>query len=181
MGAGASVANEDEIRESESNSNFTAKEIPKLLKRFAYYDPGGRNGGITLKQFLDIPEISTNPIMPKVASAYLERRTNRLTSESFISILSRLSPRNSLDDKKQFAFQLLDTDNDGYLSYSELFSLFRMVTGPTLTDDHVLGIITSILSRSDLQQPTRLTFEEFTNIVSDEEIEELFTVELQLP
>jgi len=39
-----------------------------------------------------------------------------------------------------------------------------MVTGPTLTDDHVLGIITSILSRSDLQQPTRLTFEEFTNV-----------------
>ena len=62
------------------------------------------------------------------------------------------------------AFQLLDTDNDGYLSYSELFSLFRMVTGPSLTDDHVLGIITSILSRSDLQQPTRLTFEEFTNV-----------------
>lgn len=79
----------------------TAKEIPKLLKRFAHYDPEGRNGGITLKQFLDIPEISTNPIMPKVTSAYLERRTNKLTSRSFISILSRLSPRNSLDDKKQ--------------------------------------------------------------------------------
>ena len=59
---------------------------------------------------------------------------------------------------------MLDTDNDGYLSYSELFSLFRMVTGPSLTDDHVLGIITSILSRSDLQQPTRLTLEEFTNV-----------------
>ena len=79
----------------------TAKEISKLLKRFARYDPEGRNGGITLKQFLDIPEISTNPIMPKVASAYLDQRTNKLTSKSFISILSRLSPHNSLDDKKQ--------------------------------------------------------------------------------
>ena len=79
----------------------TAKEIPKLLKRFARYDPEGQNGGITLQQFLDIPEISTNPIMPKVASAYLERRTNKLTSKSFISILSRMSPHNSLDDKKQ--------------------------------------------------------------------------------
>jgi len=56
-----------------------------------------------------------------------------------------------------------------------------MVTGPTFTDDHILGIITSILSRSDLEQPTRLTYEEFTNIISDKEIEELFTVELQLP
>ena len=46
----------------------TSKEISKLLKRFARYDPDGRNGGIKLKQFLDIPEISINPIMPKVAS-----------------------------------------------------------------------------------------------------------------
>lgn len=151
------------------------------MKRFARYDPDGRNGGITLRQFLDIPEISTNPIMPKVAFAYLQTRTNKLTSKSFINILSRMSPRNSLADRKEFAFQVLDTDSDGYLSHHELFSLFRMVTGPALTDDQVLGIITSILGSSGLQQSSRLTFEEFTNIVSDDETEELFTVELQLP
>lgn len=79
----------------------TTKEIPKLLKRFSRYDPEGKNGGITLKQFLDIPEISTNPVMPKVASAYLERRTNRITPKSFIKIMSRLSHRNSIQDKKE--------------------------------------------------------------------------------
>lgn len=181
MGAGASLASEDEVRELEANSHFTAKEISKLLRRFGRYDLDGRNGRITLKQFLDIPEISTNPLMPKVASAYLETGTDKLTSKSFINMLSRLSPRNSLADKKEFAFQVLDTDNDGYLSYHELFSLIRMVTGPSLTDDQVLSTITGILNRSDLQQASRLTFEEFVNIVSDEEIEELFTVELQLP
>lgn len=56
-----------------------------------------------------------------------------------------------------------------------------MVTGPLITDDHLLGMISSILNRSELQQTTRLTFDEFTNIVSEEEIENLFTVELQLP
>jgi len=39
-----------------------------------------------------------------------------------------------------------------------------MVTGPALTDDQVLGIITSILGSSGLQQSSRLTFEEFTNV-----------------
>ena len=62
------------------------------------------------------------------------------------------------------AFQVLDRDSDGYMSYHELFSLFRMVTGSTLTDDQVLAVITSILSRSDLQQASRLTFEEFTKV-----------------
>ena len=62
------------------------------------------------------------------------------------------------------AFQVLDTDNDGYLSYHELFSLFRMVTGPSMTDDQVLSTITSILNMSDLQQASRLTFEEFVNV-----------------
>lgn len=181
MGAAASLSTEDEVSQLEANTHFTAREIPKLLKRFARYDPEGRNGGMTLKQFLSIPEISTNPVMPKVASCYIETTTSKLTSTAFITMLSRLSPRNSLADKKQFAFQVLDRDSDGYMSYHELFSLFRMVTGSTLTDDQVLAVITSILSRSDLQQASRLTFEEFTKIVSDEEIEELFTVELQLP
>ena len=54
-----------------------------------------------------------------------------------------------------------------------------MVTGPTLTDDHVSAIITSILSRSGLQEPTRLTFEEFTNVRRDHQYlnnEEVLTV-----
>ena len=71
------------------------------MKRFARYDPDGRNGGITLKQFLDIPEISTNPIMPKVASVHLDSRSHKITYRSFINMLSRLSPRNSLDDRKE--------------------------------------------------------------------------------
>ena len=79
----------------------STKEIPKLMKRFARYDPDGRHGGITLKQFLDIPEISTNPIMPKVASAHLDSRSRKITYRSFINMLSRLSPRNSLDDRKE--------------------------------------------------------------------------------
>ena len=74
------------------------------MKRFAHYDPDGRNGGITLKQFLDIPEISTNPIMPKVASVHLDSRSRKITYRSFINMLSRLSPRNSLDDRKECEF-----------------------------------------------------------------------------
>lgn len=181
MGTGASLASEEDVRELEATSNFSTKEIPKLMKRFARYDPDGRNGGITLKQFLDIPEISTNPIMPKVASVHLDSRSRKITYRSFINMLSRLSPRNSLDDRKEFAFQVLDTDGNGQLSYHELFSLFRMVTGPVLTDDQVVELIAGILSRSNLQQDSKVSFQEFTNIVSDDEIEQLFTVELQLP
>ena len=59
-----------------------------------------------MRQFLDIPEVSTNPIMPKVVSAYIDARSNKLTSRSFISVLSRLSPRNSIDDKKECEFLL---------------------------------------------------------------------------
>ena len=62
------------------------------------------------------------------------------------------------------AFQVLDTDGNGQLSYHELFSLFRMVTGPVLTDDQVLELIAGILSRSNLQQDSKVSFEEFTNV-----------------
>ena len=62
------------------------------------------------------------------------------------------------------AFQVLDTDGNGQLSYHALFSLFRMVTGPVLTDDQVLELIAGILSRSNLQQDSKVSFEEFTNV-----------------
>ena len=62
------------------------------------------------------------------------------------------------------AFQVLDTDGNGQLSYHEVFSLFRMVTGPVLTDDQVLELIAGILSRSNLQQDSKVSFEEFTNV-----------------
>ena len=87
------------------------------MKRFARYDPNGRNGGITLKQFLDIPEISSNPIMPKVASAHLDSRSRKITYRSFINMLSRLSPRNSLDDRKECEFLLW------FLSVNQSFML----------------------------------------------------------
>ena len=61
------------------------------------------------------------------------------------------------------AFQVLDTDGNGQLSYHELFSLFRMVTGPVLTDDQVLELVAGILSRSNLQD-SKVSFEEFTNV-----------------
>ena len=62
------------------------------------------------------------------------------------------------------AFQVLDTDGIGQLTYRALFSLFRMVTGPVLTDDQVLELIAGILSRSNLQQDSKVSFEEFTNV-----------------
>ena len=62
------------------------------------------------------------------------------------------------------AFQVLDTDGNGQLSYHELFSLFRMVTGPVLTDDQVVELIAEILSRSNLQQDSKVSVEEFTNV-----------------
>ena len=62
------------------------------------------------------------------------------------------------------AFQVLDTDGNGRLTYRALFSLFRMVTGPVLTDDQVLELIAGILSRSNLQQDSKVSFEEFTNV-----------------
>ena len=62
------------------------------------------------------------------------------------------------------AFQVLDTDGNGRLTYRALFSLFRMVTGPVLTDDQVLELIAGILSKSNLQQDSKVSFEEFTNV-----------------
>ena len=54
-----------------------------------------------MKNFLSIPEISTNPIMPKVAMQLMEPGSHAMSAKSFVNILSVLSPRNELAKKKE--------------------------------------------------------------------------------
>lgn len=77
------------------------KEILKLLKRFFRYDLEGKNGGIILKQFLDILEIFINLVMFKVVFVYFERRIIRIIFKLFIKIMFRFSYRNFIQDKKE--------------------------------------------------------------------------------
>ena len=62
------------------------------------------------------------------------------------------------------AFQVLDGDGDGFLSYTDLFGLYRLITGPTFRDDDVLSIIASILNGQELQQPGKISFDEFVEV-----------------
>ena len=83
----------------------TGKEVTKLLKRYSCYVQDG-NQGISVKDFLGIPELSTNPIMPLVAEKFHSAGSSRMSAKSFVKALSQLSPRSSLEDKRKCRYTI---------------------------------------------------------------------------
>ncbi|XP_020892565.1 calcineurin subunit B isoform X2 [Exaiptasia diaphana] len=137
----------------------TSKEIIRILKRYSYYDPNNTQQ-ISLEAFLELPEVSANRIMKKIGKKFVDPETQCLTPSDFVKLFSALSSRTPLKDKKEFAFKVLDTDDNGYLSYDELFSFYRMLFGPALSDDRLLDIVmTTINDNSSSKQG--LTYEDF--------------------
>ncbi|XP_032238137.1 calcineurin subunit B [Nematostella vectensis] len=180
MGTGASVSIPDETLEDlERSSVFNSKEIQKLLKRFCRYDPDVTHG-ITLKDFLTIPEVSTQPIMVKIARFFLDSETRLLTFRDFIGLLSVLSTRETLDNKKEFAFKVLDMDSNGILTPDEMFSFYRTLLGPSPSDDEVMRVAMAAMSHG-ADHREQLSYDDFCQLISDEELMALFTMELQLP
>ncbi|EDO41057.1 predicted protein [Nematostella vectensis] len=204
LGTGASVSIPDETLEDlERSSVFNSKEIQKLLKRFCRYDPDVTHG-ITLKDFLTIPEVSTQPIMVKIARFFLDSETRLLTFRDFIGLLSVLSTRETLDNKKEWvhcklctyllklisliltsstlpvAFKVLDMDSNGILTPDEMFSFYRTLLGPSPSDDEVMRVAMAAMSHG-ADHREQLSYDDFCQLISDEELMALFTMELQLP
>ncbi|XP_031567796.1 calcineurin subunit B-like [Actinia tenebrosa] len=179
MGSGASVLPEQIIQDLEKTTNFTSKEIIKILQRYTHYDTDNFHS-IPIKYFLDIPEVSTIPIMPKVAALFLDPATKGITPQNFVNLFSMLSSRTPLEKRKKFAFKVLDTDGNGFLSQDEMFSFYRLLLGPTLTDKQILNIVMTTNNKHAANKQG-LSYQDFLKLVSDEELKNLFTVDLQLP
>ena len=62
------------------------------------------------------------------------------------------------------AFQVFDSNNDGYLTYDELFGMYRTITGPLMTDDQILLIVAEVLNRNDFGKHGQLSFDEFCQV-----------------
>ncbi|GAA5917649.1 hypothetical protein JCM5296_005670 [Sporobolomyces johnsonii] len=67
MGAGQSQILED----MEKNTNFSAPEIQRLKKRFMKLDKDG-SGSIDKDEFLQIPQIATNPLAQRMIAIFDE-------------------------------------------------------------------------------------------------------------
>ncbi|CAH1228574.1 PPP3R1 [Branchiostoma lanceolatum] len=181
MGNQGSVLSEEKLQELEKSTNFSVKEITKILKRYGALD-GSPNGeeGIPITKFLNIPEVVGNPIMPCVFAKFSDPQGGNLGPEPFLLLFSMLHPDEPMDKKQKFAFDMLDVDSQEQLGFEELFSLYKLLYSPALSDQKISHLTAQVLFRDDLATPGYINFDEFCQLVPVSEIKSRLTVQLQL-
>lgn len=82
----------------------------------------------------------------------------------------------STDEKLQFAFQIYDINNDGFISNGELFSVLKMMVGNNLTEPQLQQLVDRTIIKADEDLDGKISFKEFSKMVQTLNIEAKFTI-----
>lgn len=159
-----------EALQQDTSSTFTPEELKQLQDRFAKLDVDG-TGVLTAQQFLQSPDLASNPLIERVLPIFDKNRCEQIEFREFISALSTFSEEGNSTGKLRFAFQLYDTDGDGYISNGELFDMMKLISEDQLTDVQIQQIVDKTMLDADLDGDGMLSFEEFARIA--ETVEEV--------
>merc|ERR1712189_54175 len=93
---------EEEIRSLQEETGFTLGQINRLYARFNKLDIDDK-GYLDREDFLNIQELSINPLGDRIVHAFFSNNTNNQDEEEQLSF----------QDKLMFSFRMYDLDGDG--------------------------------------------------------------------
>ena len=65
------------------------------------------------------------------------------------------------ETKLKFAFKIYDMDNDGYITYEDLFQVLKLMVGSNLKDNQLQQLVNRTIRSADVNQDEKISFEEF--------------------
>jgi len=133
---------------------FTQGEIEGLYTRFRSLDRGHK-GYISADEFLNIPELSINPLARR-----LERLFDTVNFKDFVGFLSTFSRRATREDQLRFLFSVHDMDGDGILSKDDLELMLRQLAGSSLSLDYIQMVVEKAFKDAGVSK-SGLSYEEF--------------------
>ncbi|KAG9219503.1 hypothetical protein CCMSSC00406_0005397 [Pleurotus cornucopiae] len=157
----------------------TQPELERLKKRFMKLDSDG-SGSIDREEFLQIPQIATNPLASRMIAIFDEDGGGTVDFQEFVGGLSAFSSRGGREEKLRFAFKVYDMDRDGFISNGELFLVLKMMVGNNLKviyDQQLQQIVDKTIMEADKDGDGKLSFEEFATMVSNTDIVKQMTLE----
>eukprot|EP01111_Echinosteliopsis_oligospora_P013237 TRINITY_DN4694_c0_g1_i1.p1 TRINITY_DN4694_c0_g1~~TRINITY_DN4694_c0_g1_i1.p1 ORF type:complete len:179 (+),score=32.92 TRINITY_DN4694_c0_g1_i1:57-593(+) len=165
MGANtSSTLRGEEIAEIESVCNFTPREIRKLYKRFKRLDREEK-GSVSTDEFYNIPELSMNPLAPRIISVFDAAKNGQVNFKQFIEVLSVFHPESSKEEKMKFAFKVYDIKEDGYIDSDELSKVLKMMVGQFLTEEQIQSSVKSVLGSN-----SKISYDEFRDKLQDTDV-----------
>jgi len=78
----------------------------------------------------------------------------------------------------QTAFQIYDSNNDGYISNGDLFQTLKILVGDNLTDIQIQQLVDRSIIMADKDLDGKLSYEEFSEFCKDMKIDEMFSMKI---
>jgi serine/threonine-protein phosphatase 2B regulatory subunit len=108
-----------------------------------------------------IPELSTNPLGPRIVQLFDEDNEGYINFRTFLARMSVFSSHASREEKMAFLFRVWDTDGDGYISDSDMSVTLKMMTGNKLPAKALAELVSHTLRLADVDRDGKLTQHEF--------------------
>lgn len=166
---GAQLSQED-INELKSSTDFSEEELLRLHKRFKQLDVDS-SGAISMSEFLRIPELQQNPLVSRAVSSIDKDSSGEIDFKEFIYAMSVFTGMRKSEQKSKFMFQMYDVDNDGFVSNGDLFNILKTMVGENLSELQLQQLVDRTMYQGDKDKDGKLSFEEFTEITKDFDIE----------
>jgi len=145
-------------------TNFDSVEVRRLAKRFKKLDIDN-SGSISPEEFMQLPELRSNPIVPRVINIFDKDNNGEIDFNEFIEGLSHFSVKSEKDEKLKFAFQIYDIDKDGYISSAELYNVLKQMVGNNLKETQLQQIVDKTMIYADSDGDGKISYDEFTKIL----------------
>lgn len=141
-------------------SAVSPTEIRHLYMRFRKLDRG-RKGVVTVDDLNMIPELSTNPLGPRIVELFDEEHSGHINFRTFLERMSVFSGHSGREPKLAFLFRVWDVDGDGYVSQGDMEATLKSMAGSKLPPAAIGEVVRRTLAAADMDGDGKLTRHEF--------------------
>ncbi|KAJ3433658.1 protein phosphatase 3 regulatory subunit b alpha isoform type 1 [Anaeramoeba flamelloides] len=170
---------EEEVNEFSKTTGFTKTQITKLYEKFMILNTQ-KNGRVSYQEFLNIPELASNPILERVISIIDKNKNQFIEFSELIQTLSIFVVEEKKKERIDFVFKIYDLNGDGFISNGDLFLVLQSMVGENLKDIQLQQIVDKTIAKFDKDEDGKLSYEEFINLTKDFKLDELLYYELEI-
>jgi serine/threonine-protein phosphatase 2B regulatory subunit len=131
-----------------------------------------RSGYLSIAELKLIPELSMNPLCPRIIELFNEDGQNHVNFRMFVMTLSAFHASAPTEEKMKVAFDCYDVDGDGVISALDLYTILKMLVGDNLDEVKVKAIAHKTIEEaaSDVDSGV-LTYNDFSRSIGAEALQ----------
>ncbi|KAJ6232213.1 protein phosphatase 3 regulatory subunit b alpha isoform type 1 [Anaeramoeba flamelloides] len=170
---------EKEVNDFSKTTGFTKTQITKLYEKFMILNTQ-KTGRVSYQEFLNIPELASNPILERVISLIDKNNNQFIEFHELIETLSIFVVEEKKQERVDFVFKIYDLNGDGFISNGDLFLVLKSMVGENLKDIQLQQIVDKTIAKFDKDEDGKLSYDEFINLTKDFKLDELLLYELEI-